>query len=183
MDVTKLAEQPVRRDPGLAWEENGSGLHLDEIAVELDTGELVAVSVETKWTDGNTGLGLHGWARLINPDGSSQEAPDGKVIETSITFNAPAALVEEHGERALGREVMLAVLGEPPTMVEVPVDLEKAEADAAAAPPGTVLEPAAAVRPLISFGDEARRNASIRAAIATMKVVTAGIDPTEALGL
>lgn len=191
MAFKKLTKQPPHRSEALAWGDNGPGLHGDEVAVQLDTGERVAVSVEPKWEPNNTGLALHAWARLIHADGSSFEDPTGAVdadgrpivFETSVTMNVPASFVELYGEKALGREMMLAVLGEPPTMVKVAVDKKKAAADAAAAPAGTVLQPAAAEQAIIPMSEEARRNASIRSAIATMKIATGGINPADALGL
>lgn len=183
MAYTKLPQQPPRRAPGLAWEDNAPGLYVDEIAILLDTGQQVAVSVETKWAPGNTGLALHAWARLIKPDGSSQEDPDGKVVETSMTINVPQDMVKKYGEKVLAKEIMHAVLGEAPTAVKVVVDKKLASADAAAAPEGTILQPAVAEQSLLAFSDEVRRNASIRLAIDTMKIVESGINPGAALGL
>lgn len=175
--------QPPPRDPGLRWEQNGPGLHQDEVAVELDTGELVAVSVEVHWDEGNTGLGLHGWARLINGDGSSKTDPAGKVIETSLPTTVSQDLLERHGKKKLGREVMHAVLGEVLTQVRIAASTRPSDSDSVSPPAGTVLDPGASHTLLIAWSDEALRNANIRNAIAAMKVVGTGIDPAAALGL
>lgn len=192
MAYAPYANQIGRRDPSLAYEDNGPGLYADERVVKLDTGDLVAVSCETKWERGNTGLALHGWARLIHPDGSSIEDPTGAldeegrpvVFETSLTTNIPQSIVDKHGEKVLAKEVMHAVLGEPLTMVDVAVNKKgAASSDASIAPAGTTLQPTAAQVALIAWRAEVLANASIRSAIKTLKIVKGGIDPGEALGL
>lgn len=191
MGFTRLAEQPGPRAPGMEWADNGPGLHTDEVAVQLDTGELVAVSVEPKWPENNSGLALHAWGRLINADGSSKEDPTGAVdaqgrpvvIETSITANIPQDQLDRFGEQALSKELMLAVLGEPMTMTDVDVDEAAAAADAEAAPPGTVLDPTMNKQGILPVSAEALQAASIRLAIARTKLVRSGIDPAAALGI
>lgn len=183
------------RDASLAWGDPGPGLHADESVLELEGGQLVAVSVETKWPENNSGLALHGWARLIQADGASKTDPEGKVIETSISVNCDQQLVDAHGAKKLAKEVLLAVLGEPPTMVNLKNDPKAPPPPAIAtdaadyllhpekAPPGTVLHPDATEVPMIPWSVEALANASIRTAAATVKTVKAGIDAAKVLDL
>lgn len=172
------------RDPALAWADNGPGLYSDESLVQLDSGELVAVSVEMKWPDNNTGLGLHGWARWINPDGSSKTCPEGRSIETSISFTADADTLRRHTKAQLSREVLLAVLGEPATPVPIEHDAEAPPPPAPEnLPAGTTLNPEATERDLIPWPQTERDNASIRTAIDHVKAAQNGIDAAAVLGI
>jgi hypothetical protein len=191
------------RAADLEWADHGPGLHPDESVLEMDSGELVAVSVEPKWPDNNSGLSLHGWARLIEADGASKLDPTGAldsngrpvVIETSISVNCDPQMLEAHGQKKLAKEVLLALLGEPPTMVRLKKDPKAPPPPAIAvdaadwklhpekAPPGTVLNPDATEAPMIPWSDEARLNASVLRAAATVKTVAAGFDPAKVLDL
>ena len=125
----KMAKSPGRRDPELqrkdlmientnqrAYDLNVPGLFDDEEALELDTGELVAASVEPEWLP--NGVALHAWLRWMNEDGSSKEV-HGKPIELSLSHSFDHETLRRHSLKALAKEMVQVMLGEPPTMTPV----------------------------------------------------------------
>ena len=82
-----------------------------EIAVELDTGDLVAVSCNRKRVD--AGVCYHAKARAVNADGTARTYPSGKLLETEFKHSVSVERVETLTDDAIARECMLATLGEP----------------------------------------------------------------------
>jgi hypothetical protein len=126
-----------------------SGLAADEAAAMLDGGHLVAVAVSSRWLSNNAGILIVARARWIDEDGAPRSCPHGQEIVTEAAHSADAASVQAHGVAALCREMMLAVLGEPPTLVQRQGEDGAFEA------------------PMLLHSPEWRLNASIRHAIDT----------------
>ena len=112
MSYSKLTEQPPLRAADVPYDDIAPGLYPDEIAVLLDDGTLVAVSVERHWQANGSGTAFHGYARWINEDGSTKTAPNGAHVEPSISFHADSFTLAEYGEDALATDVARLVLGE-----------------------------------------------------------------------
>lgn len=218
MKFTVLEPQPPRRNPATLVKEPiatedpavflpspydtvAPGLYPDEMAVQLDTGELVAVAVQTQLPAAQdnriTGGGLvfFGWARLINQDGSTRLDPSGHEIEIETRFPATPSFIasrktqEERGEDRIARELIMLMLGEDPETMEIvgdpdapPTAIAVDEADWHAhpekAPPGTILNPEAATVPIIPWAPDVRQNNGIRQAIALAERASgeAGVD-------
>lgn len=94
------------------------GLYPDETAYELDTGEKVAVSVETYWQENGEGVSFIGFARCIDEDGSSKVTSDGKQVETAYSYVAPAVMVNQYGVNAIATDVALMLLGQDTRLTE-----------------------------------------------------------------
>lgn len=124
------------------------GLYPDESAVVLDEGSAVAVSVERRRLPTGAGVAFTAWARWIEGDGATMLDAHGQEVETIATWTADPPTLDRHGADALAREMLLAVLGEAPTLLPPGPDLELPE------------------RPVIAWTDEWRANVSVRAAIA-----------------
>ena len=82
-----------------------------ELAVELDSGELVAVKCERKRVD--AGVSYHSRARAIGPDGLPALDALGRPIVTEFKHTVGVDKVAELGDDAITREMLLVVLGEP----------------------------------------------------------------------
>lgn len=82
-----------------------------ESAIELDTGELVAV-VCNRFVAGGR-IQFSGSARAINSDGSSILDGDGKAVERRFPYSDPRPVLVD----AIARDVLLALLGERPELV------------------------------------------------------------------
>lgn len=164
------------------------GLYQDETVARLDTGDLVAISVNTNLIgqDGmitGGGMEFRGWARLIEPDGSTKRDPAGQEMELVATFAPTPLFIEsratdtETGEQRIAREILRLMLGEEPTMIpiavdpdappnpEVAVDAEDYRLHPEKAPPGTFFDEAATETPLVGWDLESRLNNSIVHAI------------------
>lgn len=85
------------------------------LAVEIDTGELVAVQCERKRVD--AGVCYHAQAQSIDEAGIPRLDFNGRPIATEFKHTAPTAQVDSVGDAAITRECLLAVLGEPTTGV------------------------------------------------------------------
>ena len=83
MSYTKVSPQPQLRDPNNDAV-SAPGLYPSEVAVQLDTGEYVAVYVERTWQENNAGLAFYTSARLINADGSTKLCVAGKEIVIEV---------------------------------------------------------------------------------------------------
>lgn len=83
-----------------------------EIAVELDTGDIVAVACIRKRVD--AGVCYHATARAIEADGTARLYPNGAPLETAMKHSVSVERVETLTDDAIARECLLAVLGEPP---------------------------------------------------------------------
>ncbi|MDP8994029.1 MAG: hypothetical protein M3N07_03450 [Pseudomonadota bacterium] len=165
MSYTKLERQPPLRDKALAHEERGPGLYDDgEVAVRLDSGHYVAASVSWRVLDNGGGVAFEACARWIHGDGATRLDRHGQHVKRSLTYNVPAPRVAELGLQAIAREMLHAVLGEPPTM--------RALGDGS----GETL-------PLIPWSDESRLNANIRQAIALTAETAPRMDAAALLGL
>lgn len=162
MAFSLLTPQPAKRDASLNYDDIGPGLYEDETALVLDDGSLVAVSVVPMWLANGAGVAFTGYARLMNADGSTMQCAFGNHVETNLNHSADALTVQSLGVETIAREIMLAMLGEEPTLRDV--DGEQ--------------------HPLIGWGEEFRANVSIRAA--KNAVATTGplaINPANILGL
>jgi hypothetical protein len=84
-----------------------------ETVVQLDTGDLVAVSCTRKRVP--AGVAYHAKARAIDENGQPITTADGRPVVTELKHSVTAARVDELGDEAITRECLLAVLGEPVT--------------------------------------------------------------------
>lgn len=126
MSYVKVEPQPAQRDPKADPENIGApGLYPGEIALQLDTGDLVALAVEGSPSEVNTGMVLYAWARAINPDGSTKMfgVDPGVQIVTETKHTACHAEMETTPAQTLADELVKAIMGEPPTMIDT-VDAE-----------------------------------------------------------
>lgn len=89
-----------------------------EIAVELDTGALVAVRCDRKRVD--QGLSYHSSARQIDAQGRTLTYPNGSPIRTEFKHACSVERVDELTDSAIVREMLLAVLGEPVSLIPWP---------------------------------------------------------------
>lgn len=160
MSFTLITPQPAPRSSALDYDDVGPGLYAGETALELDTGDLVAVSVESQWLENGAGVAFKSCARWINADGSTRLCPNDCHIETNASHTADAVSVQAHGVAALGKEMLLLVLGEEPTLITI--DGEEV--------------------PIIGWSADVRLNASIRHALAC-SAETGTSDPATLLGL
>jgi hypothetical protein len=64
MSYTVMATQPSARTAGIPDSQIAPGLYPNEVAVTLDTGQDVAVYVESTVPDNNAGLNFYASARL-----------------------------------------------------------------------------------------------------------------------
>jgi hypothetical protein len=159
------------------------GLYPDEKVYLLDTGEKIALSVSTARKPNGGGMDFTGWARVIEDDGRTMLDKADAEMELEFRWSCDAGTFERLDEEAspaevkVGREIMLMMLGEPPTMApiaggdpdapptEVAADMADWERNPHKAPPGTVLSPGATEAPLIGWATELKLNASIRHAL------------------
>lgn len=85
-----------------------------ETAVELDTGALVAVRCDRKGVD--AGVSYHPQARAVDEAGVTLRDPLGRLIRTEFKHTLSVEKVDEHGDTAVTRECLFAVLGEATTV-------------------------------------------------------------------
>lgn len=128
------------------------GLFPHEMAVRLDTGDLVAVSVSREWLLNGEGIVFKGQANAIDATGKPLSTPDGTAITSGYEFVANHVALQQYDPKDIAGEVALMVLGEPPALVtEVTY------------PPAGEGEPAQTYRiPFINVHDGERFAASIR---------------------
>jgi hypothetical protein len=130
----------------MGWHEEGPGLYHDEIAIELDDGTQVAVSVERHWQENGSGIAFHGYARWIDKDGSTKKAPNGASVEASISFHADAITLTKFSEDDIATEIARVMIGEDPQLHrDVPQE------------DGTTTQ-----HPVVDLAEQVRLNASIR---------------------
>lgn len=89
-----------------------------ELAVELDTGALVAVRCDRKRVD--AGVCYEAQARVVQADGAPVLDAQGRPVQTRFKHSVPASIMEAHGDANITRECLLAVLGEPVTLFPWP---------------------------------------------------------------
>lgn len=82
-----------------------------ELAVELDTGDIVAVACNRKRVD--YGVCYHATARAIEADGTARAYPNGSPLATSLKHSVSVERVDVLTDDAIARECMFAALGEP----------------------------------------------------------------------
>jgi hypothetical protein len=128
-------------------DERPAGLSDGEAAIMLDGGQMVAVSVTSRWLENGAGVAFLASARWIEADGRTLSCPNGQPVRTEATHNADPHTVRVHGVDAIAKELLLAVLGEPQTILERAGEGGGFEA------------------PMLMHGDQWRMNASIRHAI------------------
>jgi hypothetical protein len=188
MSFVKATSQPPLRDPEWSipgtpqYEELAPGLYPDEVAVKLDDGTLVAISVAEEWMENNSGVHLQSWARWIKPDGETQTSPDGKQIESRCSASIGPAQLQINSIDEFRKEMLLAVLGEPPTLRDVPVD---PNAIAVSKPEDPTFQhlPQNDKIPILPISEEGRLNSSIRHVVETIKQIREVPDPAQLLGL
>jgi len=163
--LTKSANQPPLRDAALAADELGPGLYPGEVVVVID-GQDVAVSVASEWLV-NGSVGFTAWARPIEPDGRTMTGPADQELEREFCYTASARLAAKHGVQTLSVEMMLVVLGEPPTMVDVPADAGATSVQA----------------PIIDLAEDMRVGVSVRQALAVIDDTSPAPDAGALLGL
>lgn len=153
------------------YDQVAPGLYPDETAVRLDSGELVAISVAAGRQANGGGMVYLGWVRAIAEDGQTLRDGAGQELELEFRHPMDAGVLSaletptERGDDRVKREIMLMMLGEPPTMRPIPVDPAVA-ANPPAVPDGHFQDPAAGFAPVIDWAADVRLNASIRHAIA-----------------
>jgi hypothetical protein len=157
--------QPPAREPSLSWDTAAPGLYQEdeELLVELDGGHAV-VSVVPTWIEGNQGVSLMGVGRLTNEEGETILC-HGLHVESAVTATVTLVDIEKHGINALKKEVLLALLGEPPALTK---EIEV-----------TGKEPV--IVPVLGFSDQVRLNASIRHAKKAIEEVQASAHPADLL--
>jgi hypothetical protein len=126
-----------------------SALADGEAAVTLAGGDIAAVSVSSRWLENNGGVAFVAAARWMDAEGATRLCPNGQPIRTEASHNADPATIREHGVDAIAKELLLAVLGEAPTMVTRTGESGPFDA------------------PMLMHGEEWRMNASLRHAIDT----------------
>lgn len=140
MGYTKLKTQPA-------------SLFVGETAIQLDDGTTVAVAVEPTWLENGAGVSFLATARHIDAEGATQLGPHGQYLRTGFTFTAdPSQAASKKQISAIAKEMLFALLGEPPTMRTIK---------------GVEI-------PLLALSDEVRANANIRQHI----TVAAATGPT-----
>lgn len=149
MSYIKTSPQPALRDPASS-DIAAPGIYPNEVAVELDTGEQVAVFCERSWQDNNAGLEFYTSARAINADGSTKLCHAGKEVVIEVRDSSSSDAVALHGADALTTQRILAVLGEP--LAQVPV-------------PNPDPVPAAQTMPMIPWDATFLSNVNVRVAI------------------
>jgi hypothetical protein len=150
MPYTLAPNQPEPRDPGVPYDDVAPGLYPGETALRLNDGKLVALSYSSTWLDNGAGVVFQACARWINANGSTKLGPQGQHVEGNASYNAAASFIEMHGVTTIAKELLLLVLGEPPTTIEIPGENG----------PETV--------PLIGWSQDVILNASIRYAISVI---------------
>lgn len=178
MSFIKLDPQPAPRAAGLDYETIAPGLYPDETAVQLDSGELVAVAIEAvTWLENGAGVAMVAVARLIGADGATAGAVPGQHLETKLPHTASPVEIDQFGLPAVQKEMLLAVLGEPATIVtrNNPPPPDPAN------PPDGWTETFDA--PMILWPEEVRLNVSIRHALVSATAAAVELDPGAILGL
>lgn len=96
-----------------------SGLEAGEVAVTLDTGDIIAVACTTRRMVNAQGVEFNASARAINADGTPRTCGCNQPIATAFPQPCTPQQVSRFGVDALAKEHVLAVLGEPPTLVDL----------------------------------------------------------------
>jgi hypothetical protein len=151
MPYTLMQPQPDLRDKALAYDQRGPGLYEGETAVIVD-GERVAVSASSHRMQNGGGASLKAWARWIEEDGTTKTDAQGVEVENDFIHNADAVMIDRYGLEKLVKECLLAVLGEPLTLVVL--EIEDGEDQNV---------------PILGWGDEFLLNVSIRNGIQNAK--------------
>jgi hypothetical protein len=84
-----------------------------ELAVELATGDLIAVRCDRKRVD--AGVCYHARARAIDAAGATRIDAAGRDLVTEFKHSVPVGTVDQLGDGVITRECLLMVLGEPMT--------------------------------------------------------------------
>lgn len=167
MMYTILKKQLPLRDTTLDYDTVAPGLYEGETAVQLDTGERVAVAVSSRWLQNGAGVSFKGWGRQITEDGSTMIGPEGQEIATQFVHSESPVTVDKFGLDAISKETLMAILGEMPTIVEWP-----------SAPGEDVVK-----MPMVNWSEELKLNVNIRVAIAHAKQTNPLHDVTSLLAI
>lgn len=126
MTYKKISTKLELRSADLPYDQIGPGLYPDETVVEVAGKTKVAVSVERHWMENGGGIGFHGYARVIEDDGSTKLIqPGDKHFEASLSYHAPPEDIKKFGADEIATDVALIILGEEPKLErEVPTDEE-----------------------------------------------------------
>lgn len=93
-----------------------SGLQPGEIAVTLDSGETIAVSVALTPQANNAPSFIDAIARQINTDGTAMLDSAGETITTEFRYTPPPSEANDPAAlAAVQKDCLMAVLGEPLT--------------------------------------------------------------------
>lgn len=93
------------------------GLQDGETAVQLDSGDYIAVGVDIRRCTIEQSPTYYVTARAINPsDGSTKLDPHGAEIKTSATHKTNDTELAALTENGVIKECVLLALGEPPTL-------------------------------------------------------------------
>ncbi len=139
--VTETAELANFTVPDPDTGEPVSVIAPDEVLLSLDSGEYVAASVSAYRTEHTGGRTIAGHVRWLSSDGQLMTDALNRPVLSQFTHTASIGHIESLGEPAIKREILLMLLGEPPTLF--------------------------GGDPIIRWPDEVRSGASIRSAIAS----------------
>lgn len=98
--------------PGLYPDEVAYQFEIDDNAPKL-VGETVAVSVLRKRIEGRADTVVVGWARWIEPDGSTKRDTAGQEVELEFRHSLDARSLAESTPTWFSRQVLHALLGLP----------------------------------------------------------------------
>lgn len=148
------------------------GLYPDERLLQLDADDFVAVSVETFFKANGEGVMLIGVARWIEEDGTTKLTPDGKHIERSYNFGFNQDWLDAYGANKLASEIIQLMLGEAPTIVQLPaIDKKKLATAIDGYPEGTVIDLNKTEQPILDVPKEMLDCVNIRIAISQAKLL------------
>lgn len=91
--------------------------------VTLDSGELVAVTIDRERLENGGGTVFSASATWIDNTGAPKTDGTG-IVASATTFNADAAVIAANGEDALARALLLTVLGEDQSVIPFSSDFK-----------------------------------------------------------
>lgn len=141
----------------------------DEVVIQLD-GDIVAVtSGVPRWLPNNAGVVFEASGRWIEEDGTTKLSPHGDPVVTTMTHCADAISTATYGADVIARELLLALLGEPPEAMKdvlITGGPQFAPGQNIESITSSDVEP---TKPILDLSPEVRLNASIRHAVASIK--------------
>lgn len=149
MAYTKSTLELPPRAEELDYDDIAPGLYPDEAIYELDTGQLVAVSIRTDRHKITNGLVFQAWARAIEEDGSTRLDTLGEELEIEHRHPVDQGILEQRSIPEIAKDVMHLLLGEPVAAR----DVDGAQVEWIALPPD--VRNALSIRSAIKAADEA----------------------------